>query len=811
MVVDPVQPLPTIQDAPNRQYMSPEAIKSMREYAHALMNKQNSYKNPFYTWGNGLDDLTKGLMGGLASRSADIEEGRSHAIEGQLGGNVIRGNPDAPVSVQGGPPSAAAPGGAAPVSPFSESGPSATSAGAVDPALVNFVENAEGFKSTPYADGRQTSIGFGTRAKGPNDYVGGRAEGEQRLMEELKPAAMFVERVVPNAPHSVKAALTDLTYNTGTSWANAGLGHAVKSGDYHTAGQLFAQYNHAGGQVMPGLTARRMAMEPAFGGQSGGQPMATDLPPPQAPQSPYQTAQASGLPGQGPAAVPSRESSQIADYVRNMGMIANNPLDAKAVLDLSQKLQPQYGVNDYGQISRQAPGEMPSMAGTMPGAIGKVGTFGDTGLPMIQRVNPATGKLETNIQYPGFEGGTEEAETPAPKSTPVETTPPPTPAPSAPTRGFAQGAPPQAPTPKTAPVAPESGPTGGKGLLASNPVEAGAVENPWRLASNTIIAPGKPQTKEDIAKAEATAGAGASGDWKAYVARANKAPPIGSSYQPPDIEGLMRRAKRGDRAAQNALIDLKSVKASNLKKAEEVDTQTAKTNEEVAKSIQEGGIQGIKLQNSLKLAKRMLNSPNFESGKFAGSVTDVRNAIGEIKRFLDREKNEDGSPKYPNMQKWVNGLNAEKAAPNEVFAKVISGSVLQSLRSMLGPNSGQFRVQELKLLEQAYGNPNLSLEGNKVVMDIIDKLNDRSIVYNKMANEYKKTHNTLDANFLSEMDNYAEDHPAFQPEDYDKLLSIVETGSPVKEEPKKGMLETEPPKESNIDRLRRIMKEKQGK
>jgi len=58
---------------------------------------------------------------------------------------------------------------------------------------------------------------------------------------------------------------------------------------------------------------------------------------------------------------------------------------------------------------------------------------------------------------------------------------------------------------------------------------------------------------------------------------------------------------------------------------------------------------------------------------------------------------------------------------------------------------------------------------------MVDKLNDRAIVFNRMANEYKLTHNALDANFVKAMDYYAEDHPMFGPGNdlYDPLLGTI--------------------------------------
>jgi GH24 family phage-related lysozyme (muramidase) len=84
-------------------------------------------------------------------------------------------------------------------------------------------------------------------------------EAAKRLLQELALAQSLVEKFAPDAPVGVKQALTDLTYNTGTAWQNQGLGNAIKNKDYADAKARIVQYNHAGGEVNAGLTARREA------------------------------------------------------------------------------------------------------------------------------------------------------------------------------------------------------------------------------------------------------------------------------------------------------------------------------------------------------------------------------------------------------------------------------------------------------------------------------------------------------------------------------------------------------------------------
>jgi GH24 family phage-related lysozyme (muramidase) len=172
-------------------------------------------------------------------------------------GLVAKGQGLAPVPVAAQPahqpvalpaPPVAPPAPAAPVSPSV----------VIDQALINAVKKFEGFSAKAYGDFKQYSIGYGTKATSPDEVIT-EAEAEKRLLVELGHAQQAVEKFAPEAPIGAKQALTDLTYNSGTAWESAGLGQLVKSGDWAGAKARILQYNHAGGDVNAGLTARREA------------------------------------------------------------------------------------------------------------------------------------------------------------------------------------------------------------------------------------------------------------------------------------------------------------------------------------------------------------------------------------------------------------------------------------------------------------------------------------------------------------------------------------------------------------------------
>lgn len=141
---------------------------------------------------------------------------------------------------------------------------------ALDKSILDAIKGFEGYSAAPAWDYKQTSSGYGTRAQpGDENIPADQLKGihEQRFQDEVGKAASSVDTFAPNLPPGVRAALTSLTYNAGPGWQQSGLGQAVKSGDYEKAREIFLQYNKAGGEVNPGLVARRQKEAAWFSGQ----------------------------------------------------------------------------------------------------------------------------------------------------------------------------------------------------------------------------------------------------------------------------------------------------------------------------------------------------------------------------------------------------------------------------------------------------------------------------------------------------------------------------------------------------------------
>jgi lysozyme len=161
----------------------------------------------------------------------------------------------------------------------------------LDAHYINAIKQFEGYAAEARWDYAQNTNGYGTRAQFPGEVID-KAEADRRFKDAIQNAANFVDKFAPNLDEGSKAALTSLTYNAGTAWAQSGLGQAIASGDLEKAQSIFLQYNKAGGSVLDGLVQRRL-QEVAWFGQGNSSV-------PNEPQSPAQANDAT-TPGLMPA------------------------------------------------------------------------------------------------------------------------------------------------------------------------------------------------------------------------------------------------------------------------------------------------------------------------------------------------------------------------------------------------------------------------------------------------------------------------------------------------------------------------------
>lgn len=246
---------------------------------------------------------------------------------------------------------------------------------------LDAITGFEGFTPKATWDYKQWSNGYGTRARFPGEVIS-QAEAKQRYQQELEAANRQVKSLGVALDPGKEAALTDLTYNSGSKWMNSGLGQAVKAGDWNTAKQRFLQYNKAGGRTLPGLVKRRMV------GASwlGGEPPQTS--PPQS--SPIPTNEAPTMPNQTGVPIPASYSPETISQQRRMAMqLMQQGQDASPVQHWTQALARvlQGGMGGYqlaqaDKQDRMMQGEGNALLGQFMGSM--TGGASPAGMPQGQ-------------------------------------------------------------------------------------------------------------------------------------------------------------------------------------------------------------------------------------------------------------------------------------------------------------------------------------------------------------------------------------------------------------------------------------------
>lgn len=129
--------------------------------------------------------------------------------------------------------------------------------------VTDFVKSFEGYNPRAYADNKQYSVGYGTRARSSSEQIT-REEAERRLGSELSLHRQRVDRINKkygyNFTPEQRDALTSFDYNTGRLEQLTANGKRDKS----AIAAMFTQYDKSGGTRLKGLTRRRMAEQALF-------------------------------------------------------------------------------------------------------------------------------------------------------------------------------------------------------------------------------------------------------------------------------------------------------------------------------------------------------------------------------------------------------------------------------------------------------------------------------------------------------------------------------------------------------------------
>lgn len=879
--VDPVTPIPTSTAPLQGRGYSDAAVKQLRDYAAALLNRKSAM--PTFTKGAigmGLADFTKDITSALAAKQADeMERGTIDKTGANVAGPATGGTPQTD----------AVSGGAAAKTPFQEprrgSTPSSTSTRLASLETGAEVDNdAEGpsaaamrlsskgetgkngiaalFNISPDTSNSKSYGPFGLNSKSGSvqQFAKGHPElgltaepGTPEFDEQWRKAAATNSEGMNKAhkdwhDKNIMGGLADSMIKAGVdpSIANdprvqtymadrkvqmggAGLNTALLYGrlsnspeefirrvsqvdkeripyNFQTylrdhpndarglANRIDLRHNTALAGTDPDLTASMVDYHRTKNG--AGTALAQSIPPTQLAQNgpvPSYIQPQPPLPGQ--PLPQGRLQAEMGQLVRNLMVGGQRTLPqaleaAEQILKMRSGTMPQYQVDEYGRAVRQAPGELPQvLPGVLPGFFGTFKEQPDMGGAGIRTyIDPATGypARRYEVPYPPLPPGQAPPGVGLPKPrtdvTPPATTPPVT----APTNAIVKA-------PPVAPVAtpPVLGATPAGGILASEPPLpkgqiASAMPNSEILAEAANQAMNKPSKFDKLAQAEKAPdlnkpvtpeeqGAKEALDWaEEHPTAPPKMPPIvGPALQSGDIDELAN-IKSNRKAHEEALSD--TIKESK------------KEYGKFQNSFRDASIQAQKLRPGLKTAIKLLDSPDFQSGpgnELVGLGRGLREELGRLSQgwASDAIKRGEDPGIYKTISDWALDPSNRTATANQIYQKILQGTILQSLRGMLGPNAGQFRVQELKMLEQAFGNPNLTLPANKAVMSMVDKLNDRNIILGQMASEYARKHNGLDPSFEQAVNKFELEHPPYTPEEYAETLRLAEGGAPITSAP----------------------------
>lgn len=125
---------------------------------------------------------------------------------------------------------------------------------------LNFLKQKEGFRSSAYADGGGTSIGYGHQLRpGENFRTVTREQAETLLRQDLDWAEDVVNRSITAPMEQAEFdAMVSLAYNIGEgAFKKSELVDKFNSGDKKGAAREFADWNKSQGKVHAGLVDRR--------------------------------------------------------------------------------------------------------------------------------------------------------------------------------------------------------------------------------------------------------------------------------------------------------------------------------------------------------------------------------------------------------------------------------------------------------------------------------------------------------------------------------------------------------------------------
>jgi len=165
------------------------------------------------------------------------------------------------------------------------------------------------------------------------------------------------------------------------------------------------------------------------------------------------------------------------------------------------------------------------------------------------------------------------------------------------------------------------------------------------------------------------------------------------------------------------------------------DVNLGKYLSELYTETQKAGRAATSTRNSLRLMDTLSRQPNFYSGTGEGMVTQAKKALVAL------------------------GGNGDAASANEIFNSLANDVVLGKLGGSLGAGVSN---TDVSFIRATAGDLAKTPEGNRLLIQVTDKMMQRQEDIAKRAREYAKTHGgRIDSGFEAELADWAAANPLF--------------------------------------------------
>lgn len=229
----------------------------------------------------------------------------------------------------------------------------------------------------------------------------------------------------------------------------------------------------------------------------------------------------------------------------------------------------------------------------------------------------------------------------------------------------------------------------------------------------------------------------------------------------PEIAKL--EAFRRDPALMQLAIDLKKAGATNVTQIQRgenaYEVERAKTRAKRADEFQTQGDKAFSTLGTISSMRQLMSDPNFRSGIMTERVVlPMRQAIVAL------------------------GGDSKAAASMEAFRALANKSVLDSMGGSLG--TGFSNADRDFVVSQSPGLGNTP-DGNKALIDILEKVEKRKIEIAKLAQAYEQEKGRLDAGFDRILTQFREKNPLFTGDERQRIQVLTASQSDLEAEAKR--------------------------